>query len=67
MACGSCRKRREKKYTKGIYQVMGEYKYLPDNQIKARLEVFKKKYCSDCPTRYDCDFNIHTNCKTRPK
>ena len=68
MACGACSKRRSVSNTKGmVYDVMGGYKFLADKQIKARLEVFKKRHCSDCDTRYDCDFLMYTNCDKKPK
>ncbi len=35
--------------------IMGGYKYLKPNQIKARLEVFKKNNCPTCKKRYQCD------------
>ena len=43
---------------------MGGYKYLKPQQIKARLEVFKRKNCKDnCDKRYTCDYNMYLNCK----
>ena len=42
---------------------MGGYKYLEPHQIRARLEVFKRKYCAGCEKRYDCDFKMYTECK----
>jgi hypothetical protein len=66
MACGACTKKRTSK-TKGTYDVLGGYKYLPDKQIKARLEVFKKKYCADCDNRYKCDYAMYTACDIKQK
>lgn len=43
--------------------VMGGYKYLKPNQIKARLEVFKKNNCKDCDNRYKCDYAKYVECK----
>jgi len=69
MACGGCGKRRaarevaNKDITKD--NIMGGYKYLTDRQIKARLEIYKKRYCSSpvCDKRYECDYELYTKCK----
>lgn len=61
MACGSCSKRKSRSNRKD-YEVMGGYKYLPDRQLKARLETFKKINCKNCDLRYDCDFTMYSNC-----
>lgn len=58
MVCGSCGKKKQINY-----DVMGGYKYLSDRQIRARLEVFKKRNCSDCEKRYDCNYEMYVNCK----
>lgn len=63
MACGSCKSRRRALHNK--YDVMGGYKYLTDRQIRARLEVYKKRYCSDCENRYKCNYEMHVNCKKK--
>lgn len=64
MACGGCSKRMAvKEQTKESYDVMGGYKDLPARQIKARLEVYKKRYCKPCENRYKCDFVMYSNCK----
>lgn len=42
---------------------MGGYKYLTDVQIKARLEVYKKRNCSGCEKRYECDYSMYVKCK----
>lgn len=67
MACGACSKRRSVDKSTSVYKVMGGFKHLPDNQIKARLEIFKKRHCADCDYRYDCDFKKYTECIKRPK
>lgn len=61
MACGGCT-RRKPQNKNGRYDVMGGHKFLTDRMIKARLEVFKKRYCSDCVSRYQCDYNMYFNC-----
>lgn len=59
--CGARRAARSKPITKD--GIMGGYKYLTDRQIKARLEVYKKRYCSDCNKRYECNYELYVNCK----
>jgi hypothetical protein len=62
MACKGCGKRQvSRKITKT--DVMGGYKYLTARQIKARLEVYKRRYCSDCDKRYECDYEMYVKCK----
>jgi len=69
MGCGGCGKRRaaraagNKNITKD--DVMGGYKYLTDRQIKARLEIYKKRYCSNppCDKRYECNYETYVKCK----
>ena len=63
MACGSCSNRRAKREaSRQVYDVMGGYKNLPDRQLKARLESFKRIHCKDCEHRYTCDFTMYSNC-----
>jgi len=64
MACRGCSKR--KKVNAEVVkrnEVMGGYGHLTDRQIKARLEVYKKKYCKDCDKRYECDYVSYVACK----
>ena len=68
MACSGCGKKRraaraasQKAIEKD--EVMGGYKYLKDRQIKARLEVYKKKYCKGCDKRYECNYAMYVECK----
>ncbi len=67
MACGGCGKRRAAKQpvkqTAEKDEVMGGYGYLTDSQIKARLEVYKKKYCPNCEKRYECGYEMYSKCK----
>lgn len=64
MACGGCGKRRANRPVKTTKDdLMGGYKYLTDRQIKARLEVYKKRYCSDKDCRYECSYEVYVNCK----
>lgn len=64
MSCGGCSKRRAmRENDKSKYDVMGGYGSLPDIQIKARLEVYKKRYCKNCNSRYKCDFVMYTECR----
>ena len=62
MACGGC-SRRHRPAPINKDGIMGGYKYLTDAQIKARLEVYKKRYCSECNNRYKCDYTMYVNCK----
>jgi len=43
--------------------VFGNYSYLTDRQLKARLENYKRNYCKDCAERYECDLTRFTICK----
>lgn len=64
MACGGCAKRRAaRQQTRQDYDLMGGYANLTDKQIKARLEVYKRRFCSDCKERYTCDFVRYTECR----
>ncbi len=37
-------------------------------QIQARLEVFKRKFCKECVSRYDCTYATYVDCKgNKPK
>ncbi len=58
MAC--CGKAIRRKYVK---DPIGGYKYLRAHQIKARLEVYKKRNCGDCDERYSCDYDRFLSCK----
>lgn len=63
MACGGCAKRKAlKEQKKENYDVLGGYKDLPNRQIKACLEIYKKRYCKKCEKRYECDFVMYSNC-----
>jgi hypothetical protein len=67
MACGSCSRRRAAQnantQSKDDYDLMGGYSNLTDKQIKARLEVYKRKYCKTCNKRYDCDYASYVACR----
>ena len=67
MACGSCAKRSQaanaRRQNKEDYDLMGGYANLTDRQIKARLEVYKRRYCKQCDKRYDCDYKMYTECR----
>lgn len=62
MICGGCNKRRSVREN-SKYDVMGGYGTLSDRQIRARLEVYKKRYCKQCEKRYKCDFVMYTGCR----
>lgn len=67
MACGGCGKKRAARQAakKAVEkdEVMGGYGHLTDSQIRARLEVYKKKYCSNCAKRYECNYETYSKCK----
>ena len=61
--CGGRRRAKPNPRSRDRYDVMGGYKYLQPQQVRARLEVFKKKYCQDCEKRYECDFKMYQQCQ----
>jgi hypothetical protein len=64
MACRGCGKRKAvNKEAIKKNEVMGGFGHLTDRQIRARLEVYKKKYCKDCDRRYKCDYKMYIECK----
>lgn len=71
MACGGCQKRREEqsvqaaanRQDKEEQDLMGGYANLTDRQIKARLEVYKRRYCSACNKRYECNYAVYIECR----
>ena len=64
MVCGGCGKRRiVHSQKKEDFNIVGKYGNLPDRQIKARLEVHKRRYCKQCEKRYDCDFKMYLDCR----
>jgi len=71
MACGGCAKRRADmaatKKSSAESDLMGGYANLNDNQIKARLDAYKRRYCRECVKRYECDFTSYTECKKEVK
>jgi len=69
MACGSCSSRNNSRQTNGPlkreYNLTGglDIRSLNIQQIQARLEVFKRKYCFNCSTRYQCNYLNYLECK----
>ena len=67
MACGGCQRRRAETDARRKATVeqdlMGGYANLTNNQIKARLEAYKRKYCKACEKRYECDYVNYLACK----
>jgi len=62
--CGKSRRRpKPKPNQRQRPDLMGGYKNLQAHQIRARLEVFKKRYCKDCEKRYDCDYKMYQQCQ----
>lgn len=71
MACGGCAKRRSmsaaKRRAKIDNDLMGGYANLNHQQIKARLETYKRKYCKACKKRYECDYTMYVACRKNAK
>lgn len=67
MACGGCAKRRmanqEGRQRNEDSDLLAGYANLNDRQIKARLDVYKRRYCTNCDKRYDCDYSMYTECR----
>jgi len=67
MPCGGCGRRsearREAMRSRDESALNGGYANLTARQIKARLEVYKRRYCSKCEKRYDCNYNNYLKCK----
>ena len=61
MGCG-CGKNKGK-LVRDPQDVLGGYKYLKPHQVKARLEVFKRRHCQECSDRYKCDYSNYVQCK----
>jgi len=66
MACGGCSKRGSNNRSvasKATDDLLGGYANLNNQQIKARLEAYKRRFCSECKERYTCDFGRYMECK----
>jgi len=70
MPCGGCSKRRSARKARSVAReatersdLFGGYSSLNAQQIKVRLELYKKRYCKACIKRYECDYTMYTNCK----
>ena len=67
MPCGGCSKRRAARASARSLKSGGDITAglanLTDKQIKARLEVYKKRFCPNCKERYTCDFVRYTDCR----
>jgi hypothetical protein len=65
MGCGSCSKR--SKYANRVSDVskelFGDYKYLSNAQIEARLASYKRHNCTQCDKRYECNYTSFLICK----
>ena len=68
MACGGCGRRTESRAASAITKdgnLLGGFKYLSRRQINARLEAYKRKFCSNCDERYVCIYEIYLKCEKR--
>lgn len=61
MGCGGCGNK--KVYKEEDFNVKGNYKYLNPRQLEARLDKFKRRFCTGCQTRYDCTYENYLKCK----
>jgi len=66
MGCG-CGNRKPNKpairnLTRTPFTVLGNYKFLNQQQIAKRLELFKKFYCGDCNKKENCDYAMYAGC-----
>lgn len=68
MPCGGCGRRSNNLSSGSVSQadLTGGYANLTDKQLKARLEVYKKRFCSGCNKRYECDYKSYLECKSVP-
>lgn len=70
MPCGGCAKRSAARTARKVAReasersdLFGGYSSLNDKQIKARLELYKKRYCKACDKRYTCNYEMYLDCK----
>lgn len=65
MACGACASKSKyaNRVTDESRELFGEYKYLSNAQIEARLATYKRKNCTECNERYVCDYALYLQCK----
>jgi len=63
MGCRSCGKRRASQANQSKVDIMSQHKYLNDRQLKARLEVYKKRYCQGCKRKEKCGYEMYVRCK----
>jgi len=63
MGCTSCGKRRATQANRSKVDIMNQHKYLNDRQLKARLEVYKKRYCQGCKKKEKCNYEMYVKCK----
>ena len=61
--CSSCGKNRATKAARSKVDIMSQYKYLNDQQLKARLAVYKKRYCQGCDKKEQCGYEMYVKCK----
>jgi len=65
MACGACARKRKNRTVIKKRDYMRGYESMQPTQVKARLDTFKRKYCSTCNERYDCTLNTYLKCKKK--
>lgn len=64
MPCGGCGRRNAVRNSPAASKeaLMGGFGVLNDKQIRARLEIYKKKNCPNCDKRYECDYGMFLKC-----
>lgn len=67
--CGGRRKNNTQSSAvkRDVSNIVEEYRYLKPHQIQARLEVFKRNFCTNCDNRYQCDYKMYLKCEKRPQ
>lgn len=63
MACCGKKKPVPSGLIKAPFTVMGNYKYLNDQQITKRLQAFQSLYCKECNTKEACTYETYRTCE----
>lgn len=66
MPCGGCGRtvaRNVVRQSREENSLNGGYANLTARQINARLEIYKRRYCSGCSKKPECDYESYLVCK----
>jgi len=63
MACCGKKRAHPSALVKPSFTVMGNYKYLNNQQIMKRLQIFKNLYCKECEAKELCTYEVYKMCK----